>query len=231
MAKCLDLRNPSILVLSVDWVSHARFATSFSDGQLGVWDGQVLQLLAAHEQEAWTVHSPRWEDSPAAFFSGGDDSQIRWSCPGTAQSVMNRKIHSAGVTSILTFDIKDILITGSYDGFLRILAFEQSSRFRELAHLDLGGGVWRLTMMHASYHGITSLQLLVSCMHAGARIVQVNRDRNETWSMEITHQFDEHESMNYASAFFPILTSSNTIPEAVIVSTSFYDRKLCVWKA
>ena len=66
-------------------------------------------------------------------------------------------------------------------------------------------------------------------MHAGARILEVQRAENGKWRIDVLAKFVEHESMNYAST-----GRSKIGPQGlecfVIVSTSFYDKKLCLWE-
>jgi diphthamide biosynthesis protein 7 len=74
-------------------------------------------------------------------------------------------------------------------------------------------------------------------MHAGARIVEVksNNNRNQQqdeqdddeWTINVLAKFQEHKSMNYASHVQPGSTRGG---EQTIISTSFYDKLLCLWR-
>lgn len=81
-------------------------------------------------------------------------------------------------------------------------------------------------------------------MHAGTRIVQVihekkkkkeDDDEEEEWKFHVLTKFEEHESMNYGSDVQPDLKEKKKEKEEEkerkkkIVSTSFYDRRLCLW--
>lgn len=81
-------------------------------------------------------------------------------------------------------------------------------------------------------------------MHAGTRIVQVIReekkkddddDEEEEWRFHVLAKFEEHESMNYGSDVQPELKKEKKKEreekerKKKIVSTSFYDRRLCLW--
>lgn len=81
-------------------------------------------------------------------------------------------------------------------------------------------------------------------MHAGTRIVQVIReekkkdddDGEEKWRFHVLAKFEEHESMNYGSDVQPELKKEKKKEREEkekerkkIVSTSFYDRRLCLW--
>lgn len=71
-----------------------------------------------------------------------------------------------------------------------------------------------------------SFVLLASCMHAGTRIVRLTQGRDNSWNFEVLAKFEEHQSMNYGTDVQPTegeLTQS-------IISTSFYDKLLCLWK-
>ena len=184
------------------------------------------------------------------MFSGGDDSTLRChSLPaGTfydtdmdpdllTESVdqsgqgstrwIDRRAHSAGVTAILPL-FEDVAITGSYDDRIRIVSTAQFKR-RVLAERDLGGGVWRLKYIEgsdkAAEHACVRMVLLASCMHVGARIVEVQK-RVEDWTIEVLVRFEEHKSMNYGSDVQPAKEQSTR----TIISTSFYDKLLCLWR-
>lgn len=62
-------------------------------------------------------------------------------------------------------------------------------------------------------------------MHAGTRVVALTRDENGDWSFRVVAKFEEHQSMNYGSDVQPSNDAKKTI-----VSTSFYDKLLCVWE-
>ncbi|KAJ6111813.1 hypothetical protein N7523_007874 [Penicillium sp. IBT 18751x] len=152
--------------------------------------------------------------------------------------------HTAGVTSILPLpvpmvDDAPILLTGSYDETLRV--YHATRRGEVLAEEGLGGGVWRLQLLNSTETdsaGSESVErrflVLASCMHAGTRIVRVTQTQQgptSEWAIEVLADFTEHESMNYAS---DVWKGSNAdapnAAELVCVSSSFYDRRMCVWK-
>ncbi len=64
-------------------------------------------------------------------------------------------------------------------------------------------------------------------MHAGTRIVKLSRGEQveDDWTFEVLALFEEHKSMNYGSDVQPSEGSMKNI-----VSTSFYDRLLCLWR-
>lgn len=159
--------------------------------------------------------------------------------------------HTAGVTSILPLPIPmaddaPILLTGSYDESLRV--YHATRRGEVLAEQGLGGGVWRLQLIDSKDKTLDSSDsdlaiertflVLASCMHAGTRVVRVTQtqhDQGSEWDIQVLAEFTEHESMNYASDVRKGVKSDRTETssgksELLCVSSSFYDRRLCVWK-
>ncbi|KAK7712024.1 Prohibitin-2, subunit of the prohibitin complex (Phb1p-Phb2p) [Botryosphaeria dothidea] len=160
----------------------------------------------------------------------------------------DRKTHFAGVTAILPLtspaDEDDgdarrplLLLTGSYDDHIRLFSLPSSTSFPRrptlLAELNLGGGVWRLkditTATTTPRARRTEFTILASCMHAGARILRLEgagdaREGELAWEFEVLAKFEEHQSMNYGS---DVQQGSDG---RKVVSTSFYDRLLAVWK-
>jgi diphthamide biosynthesis protein 7 len=65
-------------------------------------------------------------------------------------------------------------------------------------------------------------------MHAGARIVRVQADDGGNWTVEVLAKFEEHKSMNYGSDVQP--EEGGNSRQRTIVSTSFYDKLLCLWR-
>ena len=238
----------------------STLAVSLSNGQVGIFDYMTSKIppsmLQAHSLEAWTVSwsSVSEIDRPRVLYSGGDDSAICWYGEESFEpelefdgesSIENvyepigcdKKTHGAGVTAILPIATKIagevVLLTGSYDEFLRVLVpVAKSTRSKVLVERRLGGGVWRLKLLKAAESIIDDqliLSVLASSMHAGVRIVEVSRSKEHEWTIKITAKFEEHESMNYASDA-RIELGDDGAETATCVSTSFYDRKLCVWK-
>ncbi|CEJ57228.1 hypothetical protein PMG11_05928 [Penicillium brasilianum] len=141
--------------------------------------------------------------------------------------------HTAGVTSILPLPVSlvddaPILLTGSYDEGLRV--YHATRRGEVLAEQGLGGGVWRLQLLDTKEFGSDrQFLVLASCMHAGTRIVRVSQkqqDQTAEWGIAMLAEFTEHESMNYASDVY-----KGSSAELLCVSSSFYDRRVCVWRA
>ncbi|EEH18905.2 hypothetical protein PABG_01224 [Paracoccidioides brasiliensis Pb03] len=100
-----------------------------------------------------------------------------------------------------------------------------------------------------------SYLILASCMHAGARIVRITCSTGGEegllavkWDIEVLAEFTEHESMNYASDVWrgnggagsgampgsggqDQLQRTDRDSKLLCVSSSFYDKRVCVWRA
>ena len=239
---------------------RSTIAISLSDGQVAIFDHEdespeaTLKAVQAHDLEAWTV---AWSPSILAngrsvLYSGGDDSALckddadSWPLHSTSGQEISqeqllssdRKTHGAGVTAILPIEsvagvIEEVLVTGSYDEFIRVLVLPaRRRRSRLLAAKRLGGGVWRLKLLETRLvdeDAEVKLRILASCMHAGARVLEIRRSREGNWTIDVLAKFEEHKSMNYASDAQP-RSDGNGTNVTTIVSSSFYDRKLCVWR-
>ncbi|KAJ5530754.1 hypothetical protein N7527_004147 [Penicillium freii] len=152
--------------------------------------------------------------------------------------------HTAGVTAILPLDVPlvddaPVLLTGSYDESLRV--YHATRRGEILAEQGLDGGVWRLQLLNTTRIPVSDdpsnvseyrFLVLASCMHAGTRLVRVTckqEDGVPNWGIEVLAKFTEHESMNYASGVWEGGQETTQSSEILCVSSSFYDRRLCVW--
>jgi diphthamide biosynthesis protein 7 len=206
-----------------------------------------------------TVSTTEQSDAPAfTIYTGGDDSLLQYATCivkgklpqddtsldiGLPFPAMGVRGHDAGVTAILPLPGgRDIVVTGSYDDHIRVYSIQplqETLGLRKtslLAETDLGGGVWRLRLIkydrggQGGEAGPWRAVILASCMHAGARIVQIrgSDDNIGIVELEILGRFEEHKSMNYASDFQPG-SEVDGHGELVCVSTSFYDKLLCLW--
>ena len=153
-------------------------------------------------------------------------------------------------------DGSEIVVTGSYDDRLRVYRVYTSKgglmtqRPSTLADENLGGGVWRLKLIRLGETGSETsggagpsdgkcgwaALILASCMHAGCRVVELRGDyEGSSCDVAVLARFEEHKSMNYGSDFQP--GSEQMIAQGGgaggsglrCVSTSFYDRLLCLW--
>ena len=194
-----------------------------------------------------------------SLYSGGDDSALRiFTASQLGNEVMKSAdldnevelpimtqyikstIHGAGVTAILSLCHTDdsrtnVLLTGSYDEKVRILVHDRNGRWKSNAEKSLDGGVWRLKLLARGTNSIgsetseTSYHVLASCMHAGAKILAVCFDMSKGWSINVLGECTQHESMNYGSAATGVVEAGDSSISYTIASTSFYDRKLCIW--
>jgi diphthamide biosynthesis protein 7 len=201
----------------------------------------TCKILNVHDLEAWTL---AFTVNGHGAFSGGDDGTLRHSpirssesadlvedstVPISAHSWIEKRIHNAGVTAILPLS-EDIVVTGSYDDHIRVIHVPTHGRKMLLVEANLGGGVWRLKKIIQDpdiWEGQAeaSFIILASCMHAGARIVKLKK-WNDIWNIEVLARFEEHKSMNYGSDMQPQKNGYS----GIVVSTSFYDKLLCVWR-
>ncbi|KAL4948277.1 hypothetical protein BDW69DRAFT_176796 [Aspergillus filifer] len=145
--------------------------------------------------------------------------------------------HTAGITSILPLPIplshplaagSPLLLTGSYDEYIRV--YHAAGRGKVLGELGLGGGVWRLQVLDTNEgeNGEWTFLVLASCMHGGTRVVKVCiGGSEEEVGIEVLAEFTEHESMNYAS---DVWRGEGEALELRVVSSSFYDKRVCVWR-
>lgn len=181
------------------------------------------------------------------------DLEEMWSFCDYINTEDGGRHHTAGgVTSILPLPIAHlvkkapILLTGSYDEYIRV--YHATFKGSVLAEKRIGGGVWRLQIINvedirnrAAAFGepVSEIRYLIlaSCMHAGTRIVRVTWKRKHLatdevgdWDIEVLAQFTEHESMNYASSLWRGGNEATTGSELMCVSSSFYDKRLCLWK-
>jgi len=248
VSKNIIVWDPSVLVLSLAYqVSYgsSQVAVSGSSGSIAVFsethvEHECIDPIPAHTQEAWTVAWSRQRlqvdgDIGTEFpvYSGGDDyALLKHDTTRQISPSRDHKTHGAGVTAINVLPIlhedQEVLITGSYDEYIRILVPPLHGRgmANVLAEERLGGGVWRISRPYvedfARGKQDARFDVLACCMHAGAKVVQIRRTAG-VWSIEVISKFTEHESMNYAS---DVRASEEG---HLFVSTSFYDRKLCVW--
>lgn len=177
------------------------------------------------------------ESSPAAEDNSG------FQAPYPAVKVSG---HGAGVTAILPLalvadDGSHIVLTGSYDDVLRVYAIKPlhetygARQSRLLAEVNLGGGVWRIKLISLSAmpalqrpgSGAWRALLLVSCMHAGARIAEVRGHATDVIEIKVLARFEEHQSMNYGCDF---QGQDGGRSDMLCVSSSFYDKLLCLWE-
>lgn len=253
-------------VMSVTWPTF--YQSAFEEDLVAcVEEDLAVQTLHRHDLEAWTVVETSTSWMPHGVFCGGDDAVLSFTANQVTeeggQSSSNRRIHGAGVVAILPLPSPPfpagVVLTGSYDDHLRILSIPTDTpmgplRAKVLHEINLGGGVWRIKIMslkenitNSSGNRVSTATLLISCMYAGAFIVELTyAPDTEEWRLEVVGEFKEHDSMCYACDFRS--TNGVRLPQQGlvdgddggergsssiakhIVSCSFYDKRLCLWK-
>ncbi|EHK97805.1 putative Regulator of rDNA transcription protein 2 [Glarea lozoyensis 74030] len=102
-----------------------------------------------------------------------------------------------------------MFFTGSYDDHVRLYAIQPNGYAKLITEKYLGGGVWRLKLLdEEKLEDRPKFRLLASCMHAGAKILEVAH-HGEEWSIEEVAWNKEHKSMNYASDFDPLVKATS----------------------
>jgi diphthamide biosynthesis protein 7 len=197
--------------------------------------------------ETWCVAISPIPSTPEQFgepsfrvYSGGDDSKLRfrtcnWNDGTLAESLpaLESRGHDAGVTAILPLfrqeDGNEIVVTGSYDENIRLFSVPPFGKPRSLAESVLGGGVWRLNLVDLDTTPSQAYKwrarILASCMHAGTRVLELSKGADDEYQFRVLGRFEEHKSMNYGSDFQP-----GWKDKLSVVSTSFYDKLLCLWE-
>lgn len=238
-----------ILQLGPDYTTSRSTFDPIITHSLEAWAVAVSPTIPTLEQG---------DSSSFTIYTGGDDSVLQYGmCTirgklstdddtldiGLPFSAMSIRGHDAGVTAILPLPCgKDIVVTGSYDDHIRVFSIQPlhetfgAPKTKLLAEANLGGGVWRLRLIKHESGGqggganTWRALVLASCMHAGARIVQLKGadDNGGEVVIEVLGRFEEHRSMNYASDFRPGSEVGDG-GKLVCISTSFYDKLLCLW--
>ena len=155
----LDLLwHPSRADIIAVTLSDGTVSLCRSDDSTNPWSSSsqtTMTELTCHSLEPWTL---AFSPDASHVFSGGDDAVLQAmqvsldsssdedNGPSSTTLWTDRKTHEAGVTAILPL-ANDLLITGSYDDNIRLIAAPPVGRRQVLAELNLSGGVWRLRML------------------------------------------------------------------------------------
>lgn len=257
-SRCDDMDGSHILFLQCSWYPSRSnvlgVTTSTGIARLLFLDAEwkiarYVDIDIGNTLEAWSIAFAPLEShavTAVSIYCGGDDSQMRYnslslesedstSLTPFPTATLTRK-HDAGVTAILPLPYLHsnggrLVVTGSYDDTLRLFSIKDLHetygipQVTEILNQNLDGGVWRLEVIESVSTGsTTSITLLASCMHAGCKIVRLATQDGTEWKSQVLVKFTEHKSMNYGSACIRLGSA-----ELRCVSTSFYDKLLCLW--
>ncbi|KAJ6810300.1 diphthine methyltransferase [Iris pallida] len=219
----------SSMCLYVDWnLSSTSTVLGLSDGSISTVavredQLQTSQLWMAHEYEVWCTVFDTYQ--PHLLYSGSDD--CRFSCWDLRESpsmpvFQNAKSHKMGVCCIAQNPVNsNILLTGSYDEFLRVWDLRSMSKPVNSYSLCLGGGVWRV-----KYHPYREDLVLAACMHNGFAVVRIGEE--ETMVVE---SYEKHGSLAYGADWQRGDCVEDGSERGRLVATcSFYDRLIRVWE-
>ncbi|KAF9668411.1 hypothetical protein SADUNF_Sadunf14G0000700 [Salix dunnii] len=216
MCLCVDW-NPSTTSISVGLSDGSVSVVSFSESQL-----DVIQEWKAHDFELWAasfdIHQPQ------LVYTGSDD--CKFSCwdlrDGPSNLVFqNSKVHKMGVCCIAKSPRDpNILITGSYDEYLRLWDVRSISKPVNETSVCLGGGVWRV-----KHHPYVPGVVLAACMHNGFAVVKIDEEKGE-----VMETYTKHGSLAYGADWQRGNLSQKVKQYSSVVATcSFYDRLLQIW--
>jgi diphthine methyl ester acylhydrolase len=218
----------SSMCLYVDWNQSAEsLSVGLSDGSLSVVSVredrlEVSEGWAAHQYEVWTCYFDRAR--PQLLYSGSDDCSFScWDLRESPSNVVfrNGKSHSMGVCCIAQNPVEgNMLLTGSYDEFLRVWDMRLMEKPVNKTSINLGGGVWRM-----KYHPSIADVVLAACMHNGFSIVKVGA--GDPMVMET---YGKHESLAYGADWQIREERDQNGNPSVVATCSFYDRLLRVWQ-
>ena len=213
--------------LSLCWKNDGtKLLCSGSKGKLYLYDcnknngGISLSLtkewLAHDNIEVWNA-AIDYHDTNIVY-SGADDAifkawDIRLDC---SYPILNQqRAHTAGVTVISPHHNHEYLIaTGSYDENVRL--WDRRNLKKIINEYSVGGGVWRLR-----WHPKLTNYILCAAMHNGFSVLKLDeKDQLKSYST-----FTDHESLAYGCDW----NINNNELDDLIVSCSFYDKKVCSW--
>lgn len=217
----------SAMCLCVDWSPNAQFiALGLSDGSVSTVmireaELQISQSWLAHEYEVWSTSFDTHQ--PQLLYTGSDD--CRFNCwdlrENPSNSVFqNAKSHKMGVCCIEQSPFSPYMVlTGSYDEFLRVWDVRSISKPINEKSICLGGGVWRI-----KHHPHISGLVLAACMHNGFAIVKIGEE-----DAVVVETYKKHESLAYG-ADWQRGGQDGSGKDSLVATCSFYDRNLRLWQ-
>lgn len=218
----------SSMCLYVDWNQTAEsLSVGLSDGSLSLVSVredrlEISEQWTAHQFEVWTCYFDR--TSPHLLYSGSDDCCFScWDLRESPPNIVfqNKKSHKMGVCCITQNPLEgNMLLTGSYDEFLRVWDMRFMAKPVNEKLINLGGGVWRM-----KYHPSIADVVLAACMHNGFAIVKVG-----SGDATVMETYCKHESLAYGADWQKSEEVEQNGNSSVVATCSFYDRLLRVWQ-
>lgn len=215
---CLFLDwNPSATSITVGLSNGSVSIVSLHESKL-----EIQEEWKAHDFELWTtcfdIHQPN------LVYTGSDD--CKFSCWDLRESpphmaFQSSKVHKMGVCCIeKSPHDQNILLTGSYDEFLRIWDIRSISKPVNKTSVNLGGGVWRV-----KHHLFIPGLVLAACMHNGFAIVTIKGDK-----AEVLETYKKHDSLAYGADWQNGEANNRGGTKPVVATCSFYDKLVRVWR-
>ncbi|XP_020097508.1 diphthine methyltransferase [Ananas comosus] len=219
----------SAMCLCVDWEPVAEsISVGLSDGSISVISLResqlhVLQSWLAHEFELWATSFDIFHQH--LLYAGSDDCHFScWDLRQNPSSLVfqNAKSHKMGVCCITQSPLdQNILLTGSYDEFLRVWDIRSTTKPVNEKSIHLGGGVWRI-----KHHPYISGLVLAACMHGGFAVVKIGEG-----DVSLLETYSKHESLAYGADWQKGGCLDNQSSKTLVAATcSFYDRLLRIWQ-
>ncbi|CAD8193872.1 unnamed protein product [Paramecium pentaurelia] len=162
-------------------------------------EGQIIYQQKSHEYSVWcTLLDNTNED---LFYSGSDDACLNYYDARIGLLKKDKKSHSQGITYLLN-DGEHNLITGSFDGYIRI--FDKRQPNFPIEEYKREGGIWRIIKKGNQYlNGLFQEHKY--------ELIEINNKQ-----VQLIQEFKDHSSLAYAMDWYNNL----------IVTSSFYDKQL-----
>lgn len=215
MCLCVDW-NPSSSLVSLGLSDGSISIVAMREAQL-----EITQSWVAHDYEVWATAFDTF--IPQLLYTGSDDCRfnswdLRESPPMSV--FQNTKSHQMGVCCFAQSPMNsNMLLTGSYDEFLRIWDLRSTSKPVSKTSLRLGGGVWRI-----KHHPFIPGIILAACMHNGFSVVRVGDE-----TAAVVESYAKHESLAYGADWQKAERMEGK-RDSLVATCSFYDRLLRIWK-
>ena len=217
------------MCLCVDWKpSSSSVSLGLSDGSISIVNVreaglQISQSWMAHDYEIWATAFNIC--IPQLLYSGSGD--CCFSCWDLRESpsilvFQNTKSHQMGVCCYVQNPMNpNMLLTGSYEDFLRVWDLRSTSKPVSTYSISLGVVVWRIKP-HPSLPGL----VLAACMHNGFAVVQGGDE-----IVVMAESYAKHESLAYGADWQRAeCVEYKTRRESLVATCSSYDWLLSIWK-